>query len=94
MLGVGSIMFMATPASHIWGCGILDPGGDLSQVSAANVHAVRGKLTRDLLRSKIRLTADVPLGDPGIFADEIAEIVAYRKHARQSAASPSSRTTG
>jgi len=81
VLGVGSIMFMATPASHIWGSGILDPGGDLSQVSAANVHAVRGKLTRDLLRSKVHLTTDVPLGDPGIFADEIAEIVAYRKHA-------------
>jgi len=82
VLGVGSILFMATPQSHIWGSGALDPAGDYSQVTAANIHAVRGKLTRDLLRAKCGLTRDVPLGDPGIFVDEVPEIVEYLRTSR------------
>lgn len=82
VLGVGSILFMATPESHIWGSGVLDPNGDYSQVAPEKVHAVRGQLTRDLLRSKYGLTRDVPLGDPGIFADEIPEIAEYTRTSR------------
>jgi hypothetical protein len=82
VLGVGSILFMATPQSHVWGSGVLDPGGDYSQVRPQNVHAVRGKLTRELLRTKYGLEKDVPLGDPGIFVDEIPEIVEYTRNSR------------
>jgi GR25 family glycosyltransferase involved in LPS biosynthesis len=82
VLGVGSILFMATPESHVWGSGILAPDGDYSQVSPDKVHAVRGKLTRDILRSKYGLDRDVPLGDPGVFADEIPEVVEYTRSSR------------
>jgi len=82
VLGIGSILFMATPQSHVWGSGILDPKGDYSQVSADRVHAVRGKLTRQILKERYGLAREVPLGDPGVFADEIGEIAAVRDSRR------------
>ncbi|MBN8993910.1 MAG: glycosyltransferase family 25 protein [Rhizobiales bacterium] len=82
VLGIGSILFMATPQSHIWGSGILDPKGDYSQVSVDRVHAVRGRLTRQILKERHGLDREVPLGDPGIFADEIAEVAAARDSRR------------
>ena len=73
VLGVGSIFFMANRMSHIWGSGILDPRGDLFHIDLAKVHAVRGKRTLAALDS-FGLTKPVPLGDPGVFVDEIPEI--------------------
>ena len=72
---------MATPQSHIWGSGILDPNMDCSQISPSQVHAVRGRLTYHLLKAKVGLTKAIPLGDPGIFVDEIPEVRAYRSKA-------------
>jgi len=83
VLGVGSIFFMATAQSHIWGSGILDPNADYGQVSPARVHAVRGKLTYGVLRERYGLSKPVPLGDPGVFADEIPEIRAYLTRAER-----------
>jgi GR25 family glycosyltransferase involved in LPS biosynthesis len=82
VLGIGSILFMATPQSHVWGSGILDPAGDYSQVAPDRVHALRGTLTRDILRDRYGLSSDVPLGDPGVFVDEIAEVAAARDSRR------------
>jgi Glycosyltransferase family 25 (LPS biosynthesis protein)/Polysaccharide pyruvyl transferase len=82
VLGIGSVFFMATPQSHIWGSGILDPNADCSQVVLSKVHAVRGKLTYGILKDRDGLSRAVPLGDPGIFADEIAEIRAYLPNAQ------------
>ena len=73
VLGVGSIFFMANSHSHIWGSGILDPRGDISNVDLTKVHAVRGKLTRSVLESR-GLAKAVALGDPGVFVDEIPEV--------------------
>lgn len=82
LLGIGSILFMATPASHVWGSGILDPKGDYSQVAVERVHALRGKLTRQVLKDRHGLEREVPLGDPGVFVDEIPEVVARCVSAR------------
>ncbi len=71
LIGVGSIMSMATPCSAIWGTGIITPEEPLPALQPRQIRAVRGTKTLDLLcRAGIR-PGDVPLGDPGIFADEI-----------------------
>ena len=74
VLGIGSVLFMATPASHVWGSGILDPRNSYDRIFPAHVHAVRGTHTRDILRRSDILRRDIPLGDPAIFANEIPEI--------------------
>jgi hypothetical protein len=82
VLGVGSILFMATPQSHVWGSGILDPKGDYSEINVDRVHALRGKLTRDILKDRYGLSAEVPLGDPGVFVDEIGDVASRRVSTR------------
>jgi hypothetical protein len=79
ILGIGSIFFMATPSSHIWGAGILNPTRDYSQIDVSKVHAVRGKLTLNILKERHGLMTDVPLGDPAIFADELPDLALYRE---------------
>lgn len=74
VLGIGSIFFMATRSSHIWGSGIMDPSKDYGHVDVAKVHAVRGKLTESILRQRYELSRQVALGDPGVFVDEIPEV--------------------
>jgi hypothetical protein len=74
VLGIGSIFFMATRNSHIWGSGVMDPKRDYDRVDVSKIHAVRGKLTESMLRERYGLSKSVALGDPGIFADEIPEI--------------------
>ena len=66
VLGVGSIFFMATPNSYIWGSGILDPTAPVPPFDVRKVRGLRGKLTRDLLRRQGFAVPDVPLGDPGV----------------------------
>jgi hypothetical protein len=78
ILGIGSILFMATEASHVWGSGILDPRQSYPRLNPDNVHAVRGTLTRDLLRKNAGLKKEVALGDPGVFIDMIPEINHYK----------------
>jgi len=81
VLGIGSIFFLASAHSHIWGSGILDPTIDYANAAQSHIHALRGRLTRDLLRTQQGFSQDVPLGDPGIFADEIPEIRRLRRSA-------------
>jgi hypothetical protein len=73
ILGVGSIMFFANRHSHVWGSGILNPGMPAPDVLQSTFHAVRGTKTRDALRALGVDLPDIPLGDPGIFADELCE---------------------
>lgn len=64
-LPIGSIFFSASPNSHVWGSGILNPMHALPAFDPAKVHAVRGKLTLSRLRELGHAVADIPLGDPG-----------------------------
>ena len=50
-----------------------DPRRSLEQVNPKNIHAVRGAKTLELLRENRDFKRDVPLGDPGIFANELLE---------------------
>jgi len=77
VLGIGSILFMATQSSHVWGSGILDPTLDHSLIAVSKIHAVRGRLTQKILRDKYGLSKEVPLGDPAVFADELPELAQY-----------------
>lgn len=67
IISIGSIMSRATPASKIWGTGILDP---TLSVSGGHVYAVRGDLTLQTLRMKkcrwLKFQRNVAIGDPGM----------------------------
>jgi len=71
LIGVGSIMSMATPASTIWGTGIISPAEHLPHLHARQIRAIRGRKTADLLHRAGIALPDLPLGDPGIFAADI-----------------------
>jgi hypothetical protein len=75
MLGVGSILFFANKHSHVWGSGILHPGMSLSDIDKSTFHALRGKRTFSFLTERGISLPDLPLGDPGIFAKEVCEII-------------------
>jgi hypothetical protein len=82
LLGVGSIFFMAKPTSYIWGSGMLRPYGDVKAPPSENIRAVRGRLTLAHLRSLRPDIGPLPLGDPGIFVDEV-----LARYAREGASS-------
>lgn len=73
ILGVGSIMHFASPKSWVWGSGVIDPQQpfDYSQLTAAQICAVRGHKTLELLRAKGVDVGDVPLGDPAVLLPTI-----------------------
>jgi len=76
VLGVGSILFFANERSHVWGSGILNPDMVLGDIRKSSFHALRGKKTHEFLRGLgIPLPDDLPLGDPGIFAREVCELI-------------------
>jgi pyruvyltransferase len=68
ILSVGSLMAWATPASQIWGTGVIDPEGGVGRSRKGAVHALRGPLTHRALRRGGVALADVPFGDPGFLA--------------------------
>jgi hypothetical protein len=71
VLGIGSIMFSANMRSHIWGTGMINDQKPLPRFDSRKVHALRGKETFSALRRLGHVIGDVPLGDPGIFLNEI-----------------------
>jgi hypothetical protein len=75
ILGVGSILFFANKQSHVWGSGILNPSMAVPGVHESTFYALRGKKTQALLRELSVSLPDVPLGDPGIFAHEICNLI-------------------
>jgi hypothetical protein len=72
VLGIGSIMFSANMRSHVWGSGMINDQKPLPRFDARKVHALRGKETFSALRRLGHVIGDVPLGDPGIFLNEVA----------------------
>jgi pyruvyltransferase len=68
ILSVGSVMAWATPASQIWGAGVIDPEGGTGRARKRNVHAVRGPLSHRAIRRDGLALGDVPFGDPGFLA--------------------------
>lgn len=68
LLAIGSMMRTATPASHVWGTGVIHPDLGVGNARGENVHALRGKRSAEALRAAGVAVADVPLGDPGYLA--------------------------
>jgi len=62
-LGVGSIVHKARAGSVVWGSGLIAPDADDS--ASARYLAVRGPLTRQILRGRGRIVPDV-YGDPSL----------------------------
>ncbi|WP_431304737.1 polysaccharide pyruvyl transferase family protein [Sediminicoccus sp. BL-A-41-H5] len=65
LLATGSIFFMATERSFIWGSGILDPNVELRPIPSPHIRAVRGKLSWGALKQRLPDLPVLPLGDPG-----------------------------
>lgn len=67
VISIGSIMVRSTPASKIWGTGVLDP---TLPIAGGKVYALRGKLSYEVLKSKknplIRFQKKIAFGDPGM----------------------------
>ncbi len=74
LFAAGSTMSATTPASQVWGTGIMHPDFGVGCVEASNVHAVRGKLSHSALRHAGIELPDVPLGDPGYLAPDLLGI--------------------
>jgi pyruvyltransferase len=68
ILSVGSLMAWATPASQVWGTGVIDPEGATGRARKQHVHALRGPMSLRVLRRNGIAVGDVPLGDPGYLA--------------------------
>ena len=65
LVAVGSVMAATTPASYVWGAGVMHPSVGIGDPDPARVLAVRGKLTHAEFSRAHRPIKDVPLGDPG-----------------------------
>ena len=70
MLGVGSLFFMASKNSHIWGSGILTCDEPIPEIRSDRIRALRGTRTADRLVKEGYRLPDVPFGDPGMFVSE------------------------
>lgn len=73
ILAIGSIFFLANKRSVIWGSGIMDPHGDLSNVDFNRIRAVRGRLTLSILKERGMNNPTVALGDPGILVNRLLD---------------------
>jgi hypothetical protein len=81
ILCIGSIFFLAKQTSRIWGCGILHPSFDFGSLRPERISAVRGTLTRQILRDKMNL-CDVPLGDAGVLITKLPQVQQWISEAR------------
>ena len=70
MLGIGSLFFMASTKSYIWGSGILTSDEPIPEITPRRIRALRGMRTADRLTREGYRLPDVPFGDPGIFVSE------------------------
>ena len=75
LLAIGSIMAAATPASYIWGTGVMHTEFGIGQAQASHIHALRGQLTCSALRQAGVMVADVPLGDPAYLGPRLLGIL-------------------
>lgn len=75
MMAIGSILQAAARTRqlakrraplHVWGSGVITPL-NFPELDCLKVSAVRGPLTRNVLR----LRHDIPLGDPGLLSDRL-----------------------
>jgi hypothetical protein len=81
ILGIGSILAHANERSLVWGSGMRNKYDKTAVARPEQIRAVRGKSTADILTREGLLKHDVPLGDPGIFAEEIASHYGLRRTA-------------
>ena len=85
LLAIGSILQIAAKTSRlakrtaplwVWGSGTLAPV-NFPEFPCLTVSAVRGPLTRNMLRLK----ADLPIGDPGLLADRLVPRPVTKRYA-------------
>lgn len=72
LLLAGSILQVAGPADECWGSGLISAEAGKG-ISLARVHAVRGKLTAEVLRSS-GIEVPAVYGDPGLLPAAFVEL--------------------
>jgi pyruvyltransferase len=70
LAAIGSILQATNERSQVWGTGVMHDTYRVPNLSAGNVHAVRGKLSYQWLRSGGINLRDIPLGEPGFLAND------------------------
>ncbi|WJS86014.1 polysaccharide pyruvyl transferase family protein [Paracoccus sp. TOH] len=80
LLAIGSVFFMASKKSHIWGSGVMNPKMNIPGVDPSLISALRGKKTVAYLRSLGHDIPDLPLGDPGVLISEFMQPSAISKY--------------
>lgn len=81
LTAIGSILQAANQQSQIWGTGVMHDTYPVPDISPANVHAVRGKLSYQWLQSGGMKLPDVPLGDPGfLIRNEVQNISRTKRY--------------
>lgn len=73
LMGVGSILRLATTQSWVWGSGIIGEGHWPKQLDAQKITALRGPITRLRLEQHLglNLPEHLPLGDPGLLLPQV-----------------------
>ncbi|HEV8397066.1 MAG TPA: polysaccharide pyruvyl transferase family protein [Vicinamibacterales bacterium] len=74
LVAIGSVMSTTTALSQVWGTGVMHPDFGTGGALAQNIHALRGRLTHEVMRQGGVMVGDVPLGDPGYLAPSLLGI--------------------
>ncbi|MFM8735211.1 MAG: polysaccharide pyruvyl transferase family protein [Pirellulales bacterium] len=68
LLATGSILSWATPRSLVWGTGVIHPDMGIGAPRKEHIHALRGRLSIEVVSRELGGLPDLPLGDPAWLA--------------------------
>ena len=81
LTAIGSVLQAANEQSQVWGTGVMHDTYLVPDLSPANVHAVRGKLSYQWLQNGGIKLRDIPLGDPGfLISNEVQNICRKKRY--------------
>jgi hypothetical protein len=82
LIGIGSFIQTANQQSHVWGTGAISSSSKIADLDVDKIHALRGKLSHNLLSSSGLKLRDMPLGDPGFLVGRLEHGVSPSKKSR------------
>ncbi|UFN48806.1 polysaccharide pyruvyl transferase family protein [Roseomonas sp. OT10] len=83
VLPIGSILWLATAASHAWGVGLHRPDAAMPPLAPGRIAALRGRRTVAALRAGGLRVPEVPLGDPGVLVARLPQVRAWQEEVRR-----------
>jgi hypothetical protein len=82
VIAIGSFIEAANQFSHVWGTGAISAASVIPDIDRNKIHALRGKLSFQLLGSSGARLRDMPLGDPGFLVGSLKDRFATEKKYR------------